>query len=119
MTGNDNNWAYCRIEAQVQEDGMRYWLQFRARLDEPNKIVARSERVPLEESDYHYNTQPKKFSPQKSNVSHQGTLNNFLETLLASGWELLPPDNDVWWQRRLRHKDLPAPSLMEKIKRWF
>ena len=49
------------------------------------------------------------FAPQRGNMGHTNTLQNFLEKLQAKGWQLLPGTWGEWWQRRLRRPSVARP----------
>ena len=124
MSETTENWDYCQIDYQVIDDGRDpgrgghklMWFQFRARADGPNGtfIAGRAEKVPLANM-----MGADAYAPQKNNVGHTNTLQNFLQQLQKEGWELLPGTGGDWWVRRLRRPSRAKQSLRQKIANLF
>ena len=125
MSETSENWDYCQIDYYIVDDGRdpgrsgfrMMWLQFYGRAQGPQGSypAGKAEKIPLT-----YMMGANVFGPEKGNVGHINTWQNFLEKLQNEGWQLLSGTGDEWWQRQLRRPSgIRPPSLAKKILNLF
>lgn len=106
----EHHWEFCQIEyaiwydpltggegVTIQQNG---WLRFVGRASGRDKsyLAGQSREVPV------IRLPGSPAIPERRNPIHQSLHQEFLHSLIESGWELLAEKGDPWWARRLRRR---------------